>query len=157
MYSLKYSTALCGISGQQLNKQKSIFKVSPNTQTAERLQFKEILKMELVRNIGTHLRVSIHLSGKKHTNFQLIVDKVAGKISAWNSCNLSQSQELILINYINILIAMASHVLAVWRFLCQLRQNWIILLQDFFGPVKQAKVYIGLIGTFYNYLGVLAI
>ncbi|XP_056698700.1 uncharacterized protein [Spinacia oleracea] len=98
----------CGISGQQLNLQKSLFKVSPNTPEESRLRFKGILKMELVQNIGTHLGVPIDLVGKKHSNFHFIVDKVAVKISAWNSCNLSQSQKLVLIN--SVLLAMASHV-----------------------------------------------
>lgn len=56
-----------------------------------------------------HLSVPIDLTGKKHTNFQFIIDKVAAKIPAWNSCCLSQSQKLILIN--SVLIAMVAHVI----------------------------------------------
>ncbi|XP_056697710.1 uncharacterized protein [Spinacia oleracea] len=79
--------SFCGISGQQLNLQKSHFKVSPNTPMEEQRTFKDLLGMEM-----------------------FIVDKVAAKVTSWNTINLSQSQKLILIN--SVLIPMASHVLS---------------------------------------------
>ncbi|XP_056691659.1 uncharacterized protein [Spinacia oleracea] len=100
----------CRISGQQLNLQKSHFKLSPNTPELEQQGFRSILKMQMVQNFRPHLGVPIDLTGKRHTNFQSIVDKVVAKVSSWNSVCLSQTQKLILIN--SVLVAMASHVLS---------------------------------------------
>ncbi|XP_056697937.1 uncharacterized protein [Spinacia oleracea] len=100
----------CAISGQDLNLQKSHFKVSPNTPLEMRQRFKHILQMELVSALSTHLGVPIDLTGPKHSNFQFIVDKIAIKINSWSYIPLAQSQKIILIN--SVLIAMASHVLS---------------------------------------------
>ncbi|XP_021849465.2 uncharacterized protein [Spinacia oleracea] len=128
----------CGISGQQINLQKSLFKISPNTPSAEKQQFKEILRMDLVQSFGTHLGVPIDLTGKKHTNFQFLVDKVAGKISAWNSCCLSQSQKLVLIN--SVLIAMTSHVFSCMEVPQSISSKLDSIITRFFGQVIQAEL-----------------
>ncbi|XP_056692063.1 uncharacterized protein [Spinacia oleracea] len=127
----------CRISGQQLNLQKSFFKVSPNTPSAERQQFKDILRMDLVQSFGTHLGVPIDLTGKKHSNFQFLVDKVAGKISAWNSCPLSQCQKLILIN--SVLIAMASHVFSCMEVPASISSKLDSIITRFFWAGKAGK------------------
>ncbi|XP_021837769.2 uncharacterized protein [Spinacia oleracea] len=127
----------CGISGQQLNLQKSLFKVSPNTPVEVRLGFKDILQMKLVQNLGTHLGVPIDLEGKKYSNFQFIVDKVACKISAWNSCNLSQSQKLVLIN--SILLAMASHVLSCMEVPLAITSKLDSIITRFFWAGKEGS------------------
>ncbi|XP_056692017.1 uncharacterized protein [Spinacia oleracea] len=51
----------CAISGKQLNLQKSHFKVSPNTPSGIRQQFKLIFQMDLVPSLSTHLGVPIDL------------------------------------------------------------------------------------------------
>ncbi|XP_056688714.1 uncharacterized protein [Spinacia oleracea] len=134
---VKVLNRFCGISGQQLNLQKSHFKISPNTPVADQQGFKDIFKMQLVQNFGMHLGVPVDLVGKKHTNFQFLVDKVAGKISAWNSCHLSQPQKLILIN--SVLIAMVSHVFNCMEVPLSISTKLDSILTRFFWASKSIK------------------
>ncbi|XP_056687786.1 uncharacterized protein [Spinacia oleracea] len=134
---VKVLNRFCGISGQQLNLQKSHFKISPNTPVADQQGFKDIFKMQLVQNFGMHLGVPVDLVGKKHTNFQFLVNKVAGKISAWNSCHLPQPQKLILINYV--LIVMVSHIFNCMEVPLSITTKLDSILTRFFWAGKSIK------------------
>ncbi|XP_021734030.1 uncharacterized protein LOC110700736 [Chenopodium quinoa] len=95
--------------GEQLNLSKSFVKFSSSTSNQDKLAFKNILRMRDMENLDTHLGVPIDLKGNKSSNFLYVVDKIAMRIMAWNSCKLSFSSKIILAN--TVLISMATHVM----------------------------------------------
>lgn len=65
------------------------------------------------------------------------MDKVAGKISSWNSCCLSQSQKLVLIN--SVLIVFASHVFSCMEVPLSITSKLDSIITRFFWAGKTSK------------------
>lgn len=96
------------VSGQQLNLRKSFLKMSSNTSLLDRQRYKDSLKVLSTDSLGRHLRVPVDLGGRRSPHFNLLIDQVTKRLTAWNSFVFSVSQRLLLIN--SVLVSTASLV-----------------------------------------------
>lgn len=95
-----------------INLQKSFVKFSLNIPADQRQDYKRILQMEDKLSLGNYLGNSIDIQGPKVQHFTPLLDIISTKIARWNSCLLSQSTKVIIIN--SILVASIMHQLSIF-------------------------------------------
>ncbi|XP_021758513.1 uncharacterized protein LOC110723465 [Chenopodium quinoa] len=119
-----------GISGQRLNLGKSFVKFRNLVPRNQMEEFKEILKIGQVQNLGLHLGAPVDLARGKKDSFQYMIDKVVQKITTWGTLRISQSAKLILIN--SVLISISSHVMKFLKLLGYIVSKIDALIARFF-------------------------
>ena len=73
----------CSQSGQQINKQKSEFMVSPNISLEDRHNLESIFHIPIVEKPGIYLRTDLDMSKRKGDIFQRVFHRFQQKLTGW--------------------------------------------------------------------------